>query len=104
MTRDEVAELLLGARTAEEYDRAERALESWMLDHPDDHSMRDAARALGLFRLAPPHEPASSRRPSLEDVAEAERAYYMSPEYAMSFDQDVQAAMARFGWDYAEAY
>ena len=104
MTREEVVELLLSARTAEEYDGAEGALDAWMQQHPDDHTIRDAARGLTLFRLDPLDEPSGPTRPTLDDIPEAERAYYTSPEYAASFEDDVRAAMERFAWDYAEAY
>src|SRR4051794_30890106 len=103
MMREELAELLLGAGTVEDCERAERALERWMQDHPEDHSMRETARGLSLFRLDSPNEPSAPRRPTVQDAPESEQAYYLSCEYAESFERDVRTAMERLGCDYSAA-
>src|SRR5690242_9227890 len=103
MDREKVIDLLLRARTADECEKAGKALDLWMRAHPDDHTMRDAAEYLDLVQLGPGDELGHPKRPTVEDLPESERVYFTSPDYAVSFEDDVRAAMERFGWGDAEA-
>jgi Bacterial Ig-like domain len=52
MTREELIDLILDARTAEEIDTAEVAVGDWMREHPDDVGIAMAAEQLEMMRLA----------------------------------------------------
>ncbi len=43
MTRDQIIDTALAARTDQELAEADRLLSEWLRDHPDDHSMRAGA-------------------------------------------------------------
>ena len=52
MTRDEVADLVLGARTLDECAAAEQALRRWIERHPDDVAMQEIGERLAMMQEA----------------------------------------------------
>ena len=62
MTRDEVIELVLTARSWEECLAAEEALLTWMSQHPNDYGVLDAGEQLTMIKEAIQEERRMTRK------------------------------------------
>jgi hypothetical protein len=52
VSRDELIEMILDARSADEIEIAEREADAWLEDHPDDVGIAAACEQLEMMRMA----------------------------------------------------
>src|SRR5205823_3952215 len=107
MTRDQVARLVLGARSLEECCVAECALREWMEQHPNDVGMQEIGEGLAMMQDALSSsescvEPArNGRTGNTPDEHPAEGA--SEADFGLSFEEEVRLTQAEFGWSEQEA-
>jgi hypothetical protein len=106
MNRDEVARLVLGARTLGECEAAEAALRQWIERHRDDVSMQEIGEQLAMMKDAlsdpepssaadPPRQSPGGSPQGLPDRSEA--------DYGLPFDEEVRLVQEELGYDEAAA-
>jgi hypothetical protein len=106
MNRDEIAALVLSARTLEECDVAEAALRQWMEENPDDFGMQEIGEGLAMMKDALSGadscpEGQSAQSGSFQTAASGEDP--TTEEFGISFEEEVELARAEFGCDVEQA-